>query len=366
MKILLSGYYGFDNAGDEAVLYAIISALRENVPNGEITVLSNQPEKTTAEYGVRAVNRWGKLSLVKEIKACDVFISGGGSLLQDVTSKNGILYYLGLIYLAEKLGKKVLIYAQGIGPIQTPRNWRLTKKILNKTHGITVRDFASRQLLMQMGVYREINVCADPVWGINPQSIKREHGEEILRQYIDEEKLGEKVMMLAVRNWQDSAATFAEIAESCDNFAAEGWQIVFVPFHYPEDVEAGKAAASLMKQQAVVLDGNYSPEETMEILANGDLVIAMRLHGLIMGSVLRKPIVAISYDPKVDSFMQLLRNPYCLPVAQLQHEKLEQMVQKAWQNKEREMKQLTQFAEIFAAQAKEPAKMVQQLVGAGK
>ena len=366
MKILLSGYYGFDNAGDEAVLYAIISALRETMPESEITVLSNQPEKTAAAYDVRAVNRWGKLSLVKEIKACDVFISGGGSLLQDVTSKNGILYYLGLIYLAEKLGKKVLIYAQGIGPIQTPRNWRLTKKILNKTHGITVRDFASRQLLMEMGVYREIKVCADPVWGISPQSVNREHGAEILRQYNGEENFGDKVMMLAVRNWQDNAVTFSEIAKSCDTFAAEGWQIVFVPFHYPEDVEASKTVASLMQAKAVVLDGNYSPQETMEILANGDMVIAMRLHGLIMSSVLVKPIVAISYDPKVDSFMQLLRNPYCLPVAQLKHEKLELLVRQAWQNKEHGMKQLTQFAEIFAAQAKEPAKMVQQLVGAKK
>ena len=94
MKVLLSGYYGFDNAGDEAVLYAIVQTLRAAAPDIEITVLSNQPDKTAAQLGVHAVNRWGKTALLKAVKNCDVLISGGGSLLQDVTSKNGILYYL--------------------------------------------------------------------------------------------------------------------------------------------------------------------------------------------------------------------------------------------------------------------------------
>ena len=96
MKVLLSGYYGFDNAGDEAVLFAIIQALHAAVPDMEITVLSNQPEKTEEQFGVKAVDRWGKTALLKAVKNCDVFISGGGSLLQDVTSKNGILYYYDL------------------------------------------------------------------------------------------------------------------------------------------------------------------------------------------------------------------------------------------------------------------------------
>ena len=152
MKILLSGYYGFDNAGDDAVLFAIVQALREIIPDVDITVLSNQPEKTAQQFGVKAVDRWGKTSLPKAIKDCDVLISGGGSLLQDVTSKNGILYYLGVIKLAQMMRKKVIVYAQGIGPVNEPRNRALVAKILNKVQAITVRDFDSRRELMEMGV----------------------------------------------------------------------------------------------------------------------------------------------------------------------------------------------------------------------
>ena len=171
MKILLSGYYGFDNAGDDAVLFAIVQALREIIPDVDITVLSNQPEKTAQQFGVKAVDRWGKTSLPKAIKDCDVLISGGGSLLQDVTSKNGILYYLGVIKLAQMMRKKVIVYAQGIGPVNEPRNRALVAKILNKVQAITVRDFDSRRELMEMGVYREIMVAVDPVLGISADSI---------------------------------------------------------------------------------------------------------------------------------------------------------------------------------------------------
>ena len=86
------------------------------------------------------------------MSSLDVLISGGGSLLQDVTSKNGILYYLGIIKLAQLLGKKVMVYAQGIGPIREPRNRKLTAKILNKVQAITVRDFESRTELLEMGI----------------------------------------------------------------------------------------------------------------------------------------------------------------------------------------------------------------------
>ena len=180
-RVLLSGYYGFDNAGDEAVLYAIIESLRQ-AGIDDITVLSAKPEATAAQYQVRAVDRWGKKALYKAVKDCDLLISGGGSLLQDVTSKNGILYYLGIIWLAQMQKKSVMIYAQGIGPIEHKRNRRLTAKLLNKAQAITVRDLPSRQTLMEMGVYKEIQVGVDPVMGIDTKLIDAALGKGYLEE----------------------------------------------------------------------------------------------------------------------------------------------------------------------------------------
>ena len=358
MKVLLSGYYGFDNAGDDAVLFAIVQALRETIPEVDITVLSNQPEKTAAQFQVKAVNRWGKTSLPKAIKECDVLISGGGSLLQDVTSKNGILYYLGVIKLAQIMRKKVIVYAQGIGPVKEPRNRALVAKILNKVQAITVRDFDSRRELMEMGVYREILVAVDPVLGIPADSIDEVMGRKLLSEFEACFTDNKKTVMVAARNWKHSDHFFKEIADSCDAMVEQGWQVVFLPFHYPEDVEAGRSIAALMKQEAIVLSGNYSPQETMAILKNADLVVGMRLHSLIMGAALLKPMVGLSYDPKVTSFMQLLRQPDCYDVDSVEAAQLIRSMKRLCQQTEKEQTMLARNMEIIARQAKAPAEMI--------
>ncbi len=361
MKVLLSGYYGFDNAGDDAVLFAIVQALRETIPGVDITVLSNQPEKTASQFDVKAVDRWGKTSLPKAIKECDVLISGGGSLLQDVTSKNGILYYLGVIKLAQMMRKKVIVYAQGIGPVIEPRNRTLVAKILNKVQAITVRDFDSRRELIEMGVRREIMVAVDPVLGITADSIDEMQGLQLLSKaevgYVD----GKKTLMVAARNWKHSDHFFKEIADSCDAMAEQGWQVVFLPFHYPEDVEAGRNIAELMKQQAIVLEGNYSPQDTMAMLKNADLIMGMRLHSLIMGAALLKPMVGLSYDPKVTSFMQLLRQPDCYDVDCVEAAQLIRSMNRLGEQTEQEKQILARNMEIIARQAKAPAELLMTL-----
>ena len=362
MKVLLSGYYGFDNAGDEAVLYAIVQTLRAAAPDIEITVLSNQPDKTAAQLGVHAVNRWGKTALLKAVKNCDVLISGGGSLLQDVTSKNGILYYLGLIKLAQIMKKKVMIYAQGIGPVNHGRNRALVRKILNKADVITVRDMDSRMELMQMGVYREIMVCADPVMGIPTESIDAEAGEALLKK-SGVETQNQPMLMVAARGWKNRETLFAEVAACCDSAVQNGWHVVFLPFHYPEDVEAGKLIMEKMRQVqgATLLQENYTPLETMCILKNADMILGMRLHSLIMGATMQKSMIGLSYDPKVSSFMQLLRQRECFDVETVTAQQLTTAMQRLQNRSEKDQAQQELLAEIMMRQAKEPAELLMQL-----
>jgi len=358
MKVLLSGYYGFDNAGDDAVLFAIVQALREVLPQVEITVLSNQPEKTAAQLAVHAVDRWSKAGLFRAIRQCDVLISGGGSLLQDVTSKNGILYYLGIIKLAQLMRKKVLVYAQGIGPVRDARNRTLTAKILNKAQAITVRDFDSRTELMHMGVYQEVLVTVDPVLGISAEQIDGAMGLRLLQKAFPQYVEKQKTLMVAARNWQHSDRFFQEIAQSCDAMAEAGWQVMFLPFHYPDDVEAGQKIAAKMTKPSMVLTDNLGPKETMAILKNADLILGMRLHSLIMGAALLKPMVALSYDPKVNSFMQLLRQPDCFAVDSVEAEQLIQAMMRLSQRSDQEQQALARNLEIMARQAKAPAELL--------
>lgn len=360
-KILLSGYYGFDNAGDEAVLYSIINSLVEVMGDrAEIVVLSNQPEQTKAVYGVSAVDRWDKRGIYRAIRGCDLLISGGGSLLQDVTSKNGILYYLGIIWLAKKLKKKVMIYAQGIGPINEPRNRQLTARVLSKVDGITVRDFNSRLELINMGLKGEIQVSVDPVLGINSHLVDEKLGQQLLMEAGDAGNLPR--LIVAVRSWEAGGEFLHRVAAACDHFASSGWQVILLPMHFPEDMETGVELAGLMKEKAVILRGNYSPKETLEIIKNGDLILGMRLHALIMGVALRKPIVALSYDPKVDGFMQSLKLSQCVPIDGLKSEDIIGAVDETWQGRAEYIEKLLWRMEIIAQQAKAPAVMAATLL----
>ncbi len=164
IRVCISGYYGFDNAGDEAILLAMIESLRREFPDIEITVLSDKPEKTAAAYGVKAYDRWKWWQIHKAIMASDIMLSGGGGLLQDVTGKKSILYYTHIMKMAVRRRRPLFIFSQGVGPVNDKWNQNHVAKVLRKAARITVRDDESAALLQSWGMRRgRIHVTADPV-----------------------------------------------------------------------------------------------------------------------------------------------------------------------------------------------------------
>ena len=178
-NILISGYYGFDNIGDESILRTLVTSLRERIPDCSLTVLSHDPAATREKYGVEAVERMSPLAIARAVRRCDMLISGGGSLLQDVTSSKSLHYYLAIIRFAQLLGKKGFFYSQGIGPIEKDADRRATARALRRADGIVVRDERSAALLAEIGVPAErVVITADPV--IRMKKTDRAVGETIL------------------------------------------------------------------------------------------------------------------------------------------------------------------------------------------
>jgi len=173
-KIIISGYYGFNNSGDDAILRAVVKDLQEANRNIQITALSRNPLNTEKIYGIRAVNRFSIFDVIKEIYNSDMLISGGGSLLQDITSTRSIIYYITIMYIAKLLHKPVMVYANGIGPINKSVNRFLTRRILNRVDLITLRDYNSRETLEEIQVKnKNIFVTSDPVFSLQPSDEKR-------------------------------------------------------------------------------------------------------------------------------------------------------------------------------------------------
>lgn len=305
-KVLFSGYYGFDNSGDDAILHAIVADIRACDPTVQLNVLSYDPPRTRRIYGVNATQRFHYKSVKKALMGTDLLISGGGSLLQDETSSRSLYYYLGVMALAKRMGKKIYVYANGVGPIHKSLNRRLTARILNKVDYITLRDADSAKVLEDIGVkVPPVEVTADPVYGI--EGISREAARAILREErIDPDK---QFLAIAVRQWKKAPALASKIAYVADRAHEElGLEILFTPLHYPEDKHfaEGIKAKMVHKDHCHVLSGNYGVEEMEGIIGLCDLLIGMRLHALIYAVTSKTPAVGIVYDPKVKAQLESL------------------------------------------------------------
>ena len=303
-KIVISGYYGFANAGDEAMLTAIIKSLRSLDPDVDIKVISGNPEVTAKTHQVKSIYRFNVLEVLSALAGCDLLVSGGGSLLQDVTSKRSLMYYLSIVALGRLLSKKVMLFAQGIGPIRNGFMRKLTKQVTSKADLITVRDKDSLYELRRLGVPEsKVLRTADAVFTLPPEDIA--YGRRLLDQFhIPTDKM---LIALSVRNWQEDDSYLLELAKAADGLAQQRKaHIVLLPLQYPADVEACQRVQQFMdcKAASTVIKADCDTEGFLSLIGNFDLLIGMRLHALIFAAVMKVPFVAVSYDPKVDGFVK--------------------------------------------------------------
>ena len=303
--IVISGYYGFNNVGDEAVLTSIIQDVSAEMPGVKLVVLSDNPTQTEMRYQVEAINRWDVKRVAQVIKKSDLLISGGGSLLQDVTSLKTIPYYLGVTAIAQFYRKPVVFYSQGIGPVNHFSSRLLMKMIVSRVNHIFVREQGSKVLLEQMGIKKPpITVSIDPVLGIK---VKKEIQEKVAVSMGDKPTVG-----IYLRTWAADKQLVDELVPVMQHIQQLGYQIYAIPMYYKEDSTIAKQLASAVKGDIHVVDRELSIDEVVAYTAQFDWIIGMRLHSLIMAHAVETPMIALSYDPKVKGFIKEVGGKYCM------------------------------------------------------
>lgn len=376
-RIVISGYYGFDNSGDEAVLQSILLALeaqgREQGIQIEPIVLSANPARTTEMYGVRAVPRMKPVAVFNAIRTSHGLISGGGSLLQDATSSRTIPYYLAIIKLAQWLGKPTFIYSQGIGPVNNRKFWPWIRSTMAKCAYISVRDEESAQLLVQMGVGADrIEVTPDPVMGL-PLRVAGTEAAGAASGSADQPVIG-----VSVRFWEADRSELAALADALRRVMdGAAVQVRLLPFHHPTDEEASDYVIARMAESTAGTGGAAEagdgastassvtiaravthPQDMLAEVASCELVIGMRLHSLIYAASQHVPMVGISYDPKIDHFMHRLGMEPAASTRSIEAEKLSEHVLQLLASRE-EWRSRTQTAiDDLKAQAQQPAKQI--------
>ncbi len=311
--ILISGYHGFANSGDEALLFAILNTLRSKKADLNVTVLSKTPRETENVYRVKSIYRYNIFKIIREMRETKMLLFGGGSLIQDVTSSKSIFYYLVILFLAKRMGMKTMLYANGIGPVHKKFNRYLTSRILNKVDIITLRDDKSDEELKSMGVTApDIIITADPAFTLDVDGTLS--GKYFTNMAGVPE--GRRIGIVSIREWKGAVADFeTEMARLCD-YMVEKHDIypLFVPMQYPADLEVSSEVMNRMKHDSYVINRELSVPEVFSVLSEAEIIIGMRLHSLIYATTLGIPAMALVYDPKVSAFMESINQPDCVNI----------------------------------------------------
>ncbi|HYO14977.1 MAG TPA: polysaccharide pyruvyl transferase family protein, partial [Thermoanaerobaculia bacterium] len=323
--VLIAGYYGHGNAGDEAILAAMLSDLRSLGGDLTFTVAGGDPARLAADHGVQGIGSADIPTLVDAVRASDLVILGGGGLFQDyweassetflTSAQGGLFEYLTVPVLAGLLGRPLVIYAVGVGPLGTDQGRRLTRIAFGLSRAATVRDPASLELLRELGLPgpggQAIEVAADPAFDLDPAT----EGE--VDRLLAGWGLapGEPLLGVALRHWELGSARAGwegEVARGLDLYLEDfDGRVLFLPFQAagPGPNENDPAVhrrireALAARERAVFVEQSLGPAELAGVLGRCRLVLAMRFHAALFALKAGVPAVALAYDPKVSSLM---------------------------------------------------------------
>ena len=326
--VVICGAYGRGNAGDDAILEAILQEMRSIDPDMPMTVLSKNPKSTRRAYRVRALHRSNIPGWRRAMAHSRLYINGGGSLIQDVTSRRSLWYYLHNISTAKRLGCKVQMYGCGIGPILRDSHKNLAAKVLNRSVDvITLREPDSLHELEAIGVSKpNILLTADPALILTPAP-ENKIDSSLLQAGIRPDG---KYICFALRHWKDfdeKAALFGQAAEYA--YSRHGLTPVFVSVERHSDPSAARLAAASVKCPCHFLVNAGDAGDIIGVLSRMQVIVSMRLHALIFAAGQGVPLVGVVYDPKVSAFLKYIGQELFVDLAKLETEDLERMIDAA-------------------------------------
>ena len=326
--VVICGAYGRGNAGDDAILDAILQEIRSLDPDMPVTVLSKDPAATRLTYRVRSIHRSHILSWRKAMRKSVLYLNGGGSLIQDVTSRRSLWYYLYNIRSAHALGCRVQMYGCGIGPVTREHLRRMAARTLNSCVDIiTLREPDSQAELRAMGVTSpQILLTADPALTLRAAT-EDETDSVLLRAGIPPHG---KYLCFALRRWPG----FEEAAPALRAAAAYAYETygltpVFLSVEKRLDPGAGRIAADGLSVPHYFLDDAGKAGTIIGALSRMEAVVSMRLHALIFAAGQGIPLVGIVYDPKVSSFLRYIGQEQFADLSALTEDKLCRMIDRA-------------------------------------
>jgi len=362
-RIVLHGFYGAGNLGDEAILAGILRGLRNQSEQFEAWVVSASPEATERLHGVRAIDRHDLHGIANLLENAHALLFGGGGLCNDYWSTRAsdvlddawgsLAYYLRLPLLAGIVNVPVEIFGQGVGPLNDLEARRQVGYVFSNAAHLNVRDPESAALLRELGVRGEIEVSPDPAFLLDPDT---ERGKEALAN--SGVAVGKAPLIgLSVRQFPSlSQAMLENLVDGVGRFASDiDGRVVLLPFSSTsssDDLTLCRELAKNIGGSAVIVTDEVTPAAMAGLFEHLDLAVAIRLHASIFALAASVPTVPIAYDRKVSSFASQA-GLTCLTTSSVDGESVRARLHREWESREVSRSNLSLVAAEWRAAAGE-------------
>lgn len=295
---IICGYYGHGNCGDEMIMRQIVKTQRERDAEARLGIMT---ARGIAPDGAVGIHRYRPDEVARALRNSGSLILGGGSLLQDTTSRRSLLYYLSLIRAARRMGLPVMLYANGIGPL-SPRGERLCREVLCGVDVISLRDGDSLETVKNMKLpHTRVLLGADPVL------VERGGEEQPVKfpRITFFPKGGQKA-----KDADILPKSIAEIAKIME------YNVAIAAMNPNEDGGAVRRSAAIMRSlladtRLTVTETSSDPDAILRLIRRSSLVVGERLHALILAFREGVPAVGIDRDPKIGAFLREIGKEPC-------------------------------------------------------
>jgi polysaccharide pyruvyl transferase WcaK-like protein len=327
--ILLIGTHGQYNWGDDILLDSFLHQLG---PEFNYFINSYDPESTAKEYeGKYKVNKVFHTTnelgaLPKIIFSSDVVFFAGGTIIRELYKSSNrnkyssMLMILGLVFFSKIIARKKVIMSNiGVGPIPSKTSRFITKILLSMVDFASFRDNPSLELVKSSGVKnKNMRVVPDCVFVNTPEYF-----------YNGLRKVGStppETLTLALNinydianldNWNYFISNLAKSLNALNTQTPI--KIIGLPmqiaFNKNNDVAMLEQFKKHIPDVPFELAVPKTRAELGSIIHRADIVLAERLHALIISAILSKPFIPLTYDVKVRSLVEILNmNDYSVDI----------------------------------------------------
>lgn len=367
-KVLLVGYFGAGNFGDDALLAGWLLRRRQWLQehrlavdvtcSGDFDPLGGFQEGAELA-GCIASTLTKQETLRIEAKAYRALIAPGGSLLQDATSVRSLLFYLLVIRRFLAARKPVYLLNQGIGPLSSWLASFLTPRYLAAVRLLTLRDQDSYRWALNRRLERKgavVQRSCDPMLDTPFSTRPAAPGPNKDKTYALVIAKPTRDLPHPGDDTSEEAALGSLVRQVNRTTASE---VLLLGLHERQDGEFCRGAAAEAGSCAAYYElpsGSGRYNELLGLIAGAQLVVSYRLHGLICAAANGVPALGVAYDPKVMSFCNEMALPFCFP-ATVHEDNAHQDLRRLWRDRAEVVEVMAErraalLAELKAAEEK--------------